>query len=60
MSQRPTDATIEGYLITPSPSFVVKTKKSASGEKVFLNVCEHEDVPTLPVSSVGAGNPATT
>ncbi len=37
------------YQLIPIPGFVIKTKKS-TGEKVFVNVCEHPDVPNLTIS----------
>ena len=36
----------ESVTITPTPGFVIKTKKK-SGEKVFINVCEHNNIPAV-------------
>ncbi len=41
----------DGIEISPSPCFVIKTKRE-SGIKVFINVCEHVEVPSV-VSSLG-------
>lgn len=38
-----------GYEIMPIPGFVIKTKR-VSGEKVFVNICEHSDVPAVSTS----------
>jgi hypothetical protein len=35
-----------GYMISPTPGFVIKTKRK-QGDKVFINVCEHYDIPTV-------------
>jgi hypothetical protein len=33
-----------GIMITPTPGFVFKTRRSVDSQKVFVNVCTHEDV----------------
>eukprot|EP00981_Chlorochromonas_danica_P006171 scaffold1302_cov165-Ochromonas_danica.AAC.5 len=38
--------------ITPTPSFVVKTKRS-SGIKVFINICSHNQIPYKAEGNVG-------
>lgn len=34
----------DGHLITPSPGIVIKVLRS-TGEKIFINLCEHEEIP---------------
>lgn len=48
------DKESEGYSVSPIPGFVIKTKKLSSGEKIFVNVCEHNDIPSMPLKNLAA------
>jgi hypothetical protein len=55
-----TRSTTDEYQIMPTPGFVIKTRRVNSGEKIFINVCEHPDVPATASSGlmgVGASWP---
>lgn len=53
MPNRSMETRQSDYEIAPTPMFVIKTKRIASGEKVFINVCEHGDVPSLEMGRLG-------
>lgn len=36
------------HVITPKPAWVIKVLRS-NGEKIFINLCEHTDIPATPL-----------
>jgi hypothetical protein len=37
------------FIITPKPAWVVKVLRS-NGEKIFINLCEHSDIPMMQLA----------
>jgi hypothetical protein len=43
-------------IVTPTPGFVMKSKKISDGEKVFVNVCHHPSVPATDETAASASS----
>jgi hypothetical protein len=49
-------STTAPLIVTPTPGFVMKSKKISDGEKVFVNVCHHPSVPATDETSASASS----